>query len=241
MGESDRLITILTSDLGLIRAFAPNALKFKSKNLSSTQLMSYSRLVIYKSRDTYKINDAKTIELFYNLRSDLMALSLASYICELAIALSPQDEKADDFLKIVLNCLYFLSEKKQPYNIIKAIAELKICQYAGYMPNIAACCKCGKSNVENANLDALNGIIYCDDCKSSGDCKPLNYKLLNIPSGVLAAMRHILYGNVKNIFSFILNENSAKILTDITEKFVTAQTERRFKTLDFYNSLSEEQ
>ena len=33
VGENDRLATILTSDLGLIRAFVPGAMKLKSKIL----------------------------------------------------------------------------------------------------------------------------------------------------------------------------------------------------------------
>ena len=43
VGESDRLVTILTREEGVIRAFAQQAKKIKSNKLSATQLFSYSR------------------------------------------------------------------------------------------------------------------------------------------------------------------------------------------------------
>ena len=103
VGEADRLVTVLTEDLGLIRAFAPGALKIKSRNVSATSLLSYSELTIYQSRDTYKINEAKSIEIFFGLRNDIAALSLAGYFCELLMNLAPVFENAENYLRLTLN------------------------------------------------------------------------------------------------------------------------------------------
>ena len=58
VGESDRLITILTRDEGVIRAFAQKAKTIKNAKASSTQLLCYSRLSIYKGRDKMCIRDS---------------------------------------------------------------------------------------------------------------------------------------------------------------------------------------
>jgi len=58
VGESDRLVTVLTRDEGVIRAFVQQAKRLQNRKLSSTQLLSYSRLSVYKGRDKYIINDA---------------------------------------------------------------------------------------------------------------------------------------------------------------------------------------
>ena len=124
VGEADRLVTVLTEDLGLIRAFAPGALKIKSKNISATSLLSYSELTIYQSRDTYKINSATSKEIFFGLRDDIVSLSLAGYFCELLLNLAPIFEKADNYLRLILNSLHLLCEKKRSPEMLKAIFEL---------------------------------------------------------------------------------------------------------------------
>ena len=64
VGESDRLITVLTREEGVLRAFARKAKLLRSSKLSATQLLCYSRFLIYKGRDKYIIDDAQPVEVF---------------------------------------------------------------------------------------------------------------------------------------------------------------------------------
>ena len=70
IGENDRLVTVLTRDKGIIKAFASGAMRLSGKN-AGTSLLSYSHLTLYKSRDTYKINEASVINMFFSLRGDI--------------------------------------------------------------------------------------------------------------------------------------------------------------------------
>ena len=229
VGEADRLVTVLTEDLGLIRAFVPGALKIKSRNVSATSLLSYSELTIYQSRDTYKINEAKSIEIFFGLRDDIAALSLAGYFCELLMNLAPVFEKADNYLRLTLNSLYLLCEKKRSFEMLKAIFELKILQYSGYCPDLSVCAKCKTDNLDNVGFDVVNGVIACKNCKDES--------FVSIPNSVFAALVHIIYADEKKLFSFKISEQSEKVLSDITERYLLAQTDRNYKTLDFYKQM----
>ena len=84
VGESDRLVTVLTRDAGVVRAFARRAKNLKDSKSAATQLLCYSRLSIFKGREKYMIDDAEPMEVFFGLRRDIAALSLAQYFCELA-------------------------------------------------------------------------------------------------------------------------------------------------------------
>ena len=53
----------------------------------------------------------------------------------------------------------------------------------------------------------------------------------------LAALRHIVYGNPRRLYSFTLGEDALRRLSDAAEAFVAAQLERGFRTLDFYKGL----
>ena len=53
----------------------------------------------------------------------------------------------------------------------------------------------------------------------------------------LAALRHILYGDPKRLYSFTLEGKAMDRLAGAAEAFTAAQLERGFRTLDFYKSV----
>ena len=53
----------------------------------------------------------------------------------------------------------------------------------------------------------------------------------------MAALRHIVYGDPKRLYSFTLGQAALDRLAGVAEAFAAAQLERGFKTLDFYKSL----
>ncbi|MDE6880803.1 MAG: DNA repair protein RecO, partial [Oscillospiraceae bacterium] len=58
-----------------------------------------------------------------------------------------------------------------------------------------------------------------------------------LSAGALAALRRVLYGDPRRLYSFTLAEADLKRLGDAGEAYVHAMLERGFKTLDFYKSL----
>ena len=126
IGESDRLVTVLTRDEGVVRAFARRAKNLKDSKNSATGLLCYSRLNLYKGREKYIINDAFPIEVFFGLRKDIVRLSLAQYFCELAFELVPEGVESAEYLRLVLNGLHFLCEGTKPEALLKPIVELRM-------------------------------------------------------------------------------------------------------------------
>ena len=148
VGESDRLVTILTKDEGVVRAFARRAKNLKDSKNAATGLLCYSRLKLSKGRDTYNVNEAFPIEVFFGLRKDVTALALAQYFCQLAVELVPEGVESSEYLRLVLNALHFLCQGTRPQPLLKAIVELRMVSEAGYMPNLAYCANCGAYQAE---------------------------------------------------------------------------------------------
>ena len=114
IGEKDKLVTVLTRHNGLVRAFVRGAKSVKNRKNSSTGMFCYSKISLYKSKETYIIDEAEPIELFFELRNDLEKLALAQYFAEIIIALVQEDESAEEYLRLILNSLYFLANSKFP-------------------------------------------------------------------------------------------------------------------------------
>ena len=60
-----------------------------------------------------------------------------------------------------------------------------------------------------------------------------------LDAACLAAMRHVLYGDPKRLFSFRLAEESLNKMSAACEAYVLTQLERGFRTLDFYKQMQE--
>lgn len=233
IGESDRLVTVLTREEGILRAFVRGAKRMKSRNASSTQLLCYSRLSIYKGRDTYVIDEAQPEEVFFPLRQDMEKLSLAQYFCELSMSLVPENAEAGDFLRLVLNGLYFLSSGKRPASLIKAVVEMRMLSLAGYMPDLIYCQGCGTYEADEMYFLPRQGTLYCGDCYR----KAQRSHGIAMNRGVTTALRHTIYADFSKLFAFSLPEEGRKRLAYLSERYLLSQLDRQFATLQFYHQI----
>ncbi len=234
IGEKDTLVTVLTRDMGVIRAFVRGAKNIKNPKSAPTSLLCYSELGIYSGKDAYVIDDASVIEMFFDLRKDVSRIALAQYFCELAAHICPTEQECSEQLSLVLNALHLLSKGTQPPLIIKACVELRLVAMAGYLPDLVMCKDCGTFENEEMYFLLDGGSIKCSECFK----KAPSPSSVAIDIGILRAMRHIVYSENKKVFSFTLSEKSLEKLSYITESYICKVLERDFSTLHFFKTIN---
>ncbi len=234
VGESDRVVQVLTRDKGLISAFVSGARKPKSKNAAATALLCYSHLTFTQTKDTYRITESEAINVFFELRSDIERLSLAQYICELCQVLVPFGVEGEDYLRLALNSLHFIAKGKMDIRSVKALTELRMMVIAGFMPDLVGCRECGTDLEFPLWLDLAGGDMLCNGCKSA---ESVGGQFAELDKTTFAAMRHIVYSDFERLYSFSLPPENARYLSFVTERYLMAQTDRKFKTLEFFHSL----
>ena len=124
--ETDRILTILTDHDGLLSVKARGVRSNRSKLKGACQLLTYAEFTISDARGFTAITEATAIEMFPELRNDLLLLSLASYFAQLAEVLSQEDASSPALLSLILNALYALSKLKKPPRLVKAATELRL-------------------------------------------------------------------------------------------------------------------
>lgn len=229
IGESDRLVTLLTADLGLVKAFVRRAKTMKNQNLSSTSLFAYSEFTLYKGKDAYVIDNAVPIEIFFDLRADIERLSLAQYFAQLTYYLGAEEQPSEEMLRLVLNAFHLLCNGKKNIKLVKSTVEMRMLSLGGYMPNILACYRCGTYMTDIMYFDVEEGCIYCKDCYRNN--------AITAPLGVITALRYICLTDIAKVFSFKLNDDNLDILSNITERYLLSRIDGRLTTLEFYKSL----
>ncbi len=231
IGEADRFVTALTRDFGTIHASVRGAQRIKSRHMTATSLLTYSRLSLYKGRKQYIIDEAEPLQVFFHLLEDIERLSLAQYFCELAGAIFPEEEPAPDALRLLLNAIHLLDEGKKNLLQIKAVTELRLLTMAGYMPDVSACTGCHATLSDGAWLLPHKGGIVCERCGEK------QVGALPVSGGVLAAIRHIVHGDFAKLFAFSLPEEAYAALAHVSEQYLLCQLQRGFRTLDFFHSV----
>lgn len=226
--DADKILTVLTPDRGRLSVIARGARRKGSRVAAACQLLAYSEMTLYEKGRWTMLDAADTIELFDGLRQDLTALSLAAYFAELTEAVS---DGSGDVLPLLLNALYALSALKKPPQLVKPAFQFRLMALAGYEPMADGCALCGAPEPENPMLDVVHGVVHCGKCREKGGLS------LPLTASGLAALRYVLYGDPRRLYSFSLPPEGLRALNHAADAYVSAQLERSFRTLDYYKSI----
>ena len=252
-GNSDRIVHILTEDHGRLSVMVKGSSKPKGST-APLQLFTYGNYELYQGHggDLYWYRGGSVLNSFYELTSDIVSVSLASYLCDVARDLTPEEASEADsglLLRDLLNSLYVLVNSKRSPAMIKAVFELRAAATMGYCPDLTGCSLCGALSPASAYLDVMDGCLICADCQTKrnrvrevghGDEELRGRNVLcPVSASVLAAMRFILESPPKKIFSFAMKDaEEERALERVTETFLLNHLERDYDTLHFYRSMS---
>lgn len=229
--EHDKILTVLTQEHGKMTMKARGCRRKGSQLSASTQLLVHSEMILFEYRDFTTMREAESLNQFWGVRQDVEKLALASYFAEVMDAVAEEGQAEPELMSLILNSLYALDKLNKPQPLIKAAFELKLLALSGYEPALDGCAVCGYDEPEHPRLDLSEGVLHCHTCKvSEGISMPMSHV-------ALSALRHIVYGDSKRLFSFPIDGQSMEAMSNLCEAFMLTQLERGFRTLDFYKQL----
>lgn len=158
-GESDRLVTILTKEYGLLTAIAPGARKHNSSLGGRSGMFVVNEILIAKGRSLDKITQANTVKSYPGLASDLGKLTASQYLAEIvlcqALSDNPQDELYE-LLNLYLTRLEAVANTDA--SAVLALLSHAVFQFlalGGLAPQVEACCLTQKELVPDFNETRL--------------------------------------------------------------------------------------
>ena len=232
--ESDKILTLLTQEQGKLTVSARGCRKKGSAIAAGCQLLAWSEMVLYDYHGKWAVKEAAAERLFQGVRDDLERLSLGCYFAEVAEALALEGIPSPELLSLSLNSLHALDRMgEKPLPLVKTAFEWRSMCLAGYEPLVEGCAVCGADPPAEARFHLREGVLHCAACRDrvgEGISMPLNGQ-------ALAALRHIVLGDPKRLFSFRLEGEGLRQLEDAGEAYLHTQLERGFRTLDFYKQL----
>lgn len=227
MGDFDKMLTMLTPGVGKISCVAKGARRPKSALLAGTQFLCFGEYMMYKGATTYNINSCETIEVFYNIRTDLDKLKYAVHITKIIQDVTTENQNCYKVLQLFLNTLYTISETDKNLDLVLSIFKLKLLCILGFTPRIERCINCkSEDNISQFSLKD-NGF----KCRV---CGKLDKSCINMNEGTKNAIKYIVLAPAKKLYSFNLKDESLIELNMIAKLYFNEKLEKEYKLEELF-------
>lgn len=137
-GESDRRLTLLTREVGVIDVVAKGARKSGSRLSGSSEPLSASILQIAPGKRQSFVTQAQPISSFPGLRADYDRLTFGLALAELAAGVIPHDHPAEEEFNFLVHAFYDLEIHGKPL-VAFVWAQVRLMELAGFLPSFDRC------------------------------------------------------------------------------------------------------
>lgn len=181
-GENNKILTLLTPQLGKIAAMARGAKKPQSQINAVSQPFTYgSYLLMIGDKGMGTVAQGETIDSYRSIREDLYKTAYASYFAELVDRFTEDREPSQGLFLLLLTMFTYLAEGKDP-DVLARLFEVKMLEVAGIRPELHHCAHCYKPVETAIRFSVLHGGPLCGECHEADAravwMKPVTLKLL---------------------------------------------------------------
>jgi DNA repair protein RecO (recombination protein O) len=141
LGETDRLLTVLTQEYGLVRVVAPGARKHQSSLRGRSDLFAVNQLLIAKGKSLDKIVQVESVVSYPGLGADLGKLTASQYLAELVLYQALSDQPQVELFGLFNQQLRHLEQLPKSSTLASLVqAIFQLLAQAGVEPQVQACC-----------------------------------------------------------------------------------------------------
>lgn len=227
-GEANRMLTVLTREMGKISVGAVGCRKPKSRLASGAQLFFYGRLMVRESKGRSYLASVEMLDAFFDLRSDVRRLAYATYLANAAETFMLEGEPNEELFHLLLSAVAQVCYGSGDPRDIRDIYLVKLMDLMGFCPEVEHCLRCGKANEPAMRFVPEEGGVLCTSCAPLAG-GPISAGALRI----IASSRWIpltKMGSVKL-------GNYRKEIEDALLGFVRYHMDTRFKALAFLDEI----
>ncbi len=136
-GEANKLLTIFTEDLGLMRVAAQGVRLMKSKLRFSIQNYSFSKVSLVRGKEYWRLTNADKLISLYDKRIPLLTRKLMIRTLLFVRRMTPIDVKHSEIFKLIADLYTFLLEHKayiteEVVDSVEKLSTLRILDMLGY-------------------------------------------------------------------------------------------------------------
>jgi DNA repair protein RecO (recombination protein O) len=170
-GESDKIVTFLTRDLGKIAGIAKGAQRSKRRFVNVLEPFTHVdvTLRLRAGSDLAFVNACVLRDAPISVARDLMKFAYASYVLELTDRMVREREAGPDTYELVRDAIALLEQCDPEPGLLRAF-ELQLLRLTGYEPDLGRCRRCGTDFTAGLAMyvHPARGGVVCGRCRGEG-------------------------------------------------------------------------
>jgi DNA repair protein RecO (recombination protein O) len=170
-GESDKIVTFLTRDLGKIAGIAKGARRSKRRFVNVLEPFTHVdvTLRLRPGSDLAFVNACVLRDAPISLARDLLKFAYASYVLELTDRMVREREAGPDTYELVRDAIALLENGDAEPGVLRAF-ELHLLRLTGYEPELGHCRRCATSIASGMTMyvHPARGGVLCVRCRGEG-------------------------------------------------------------------------
>ncbi|KAA0549376.1 DNA repair protein RecO [Bacillus sp. BGMRC 2118] len=181
-GETNKIITLFTRELGKVGVMARGARKPSSRLASVSQIFTYGYFLIQTGSGLGTLQQGESLSSMKHIKEDIISTAYASYLVELTDK-AVEDRKVNPYLfELLYQSLNYLNEGMDA-EIITMIYEMKMLQVIGLYPHLNSCVSCGATEGKFSFSIGQGGLL-CHECLAKDlhriEVSPATVRLLRL-------------------------------------------------------------
>lgn len=229
LGESDRIVNLLTERHGKVRAVVKGVRKTKSRFGARLEPMVHCSLLFYEGRELDIVTQAEVVEFFRPVREDLGRLAKAASLLEATDQLCQERHANPRLFTMLLGGLRALSAHDSP--LLVPAFFLKLLSSEGFHPLLDECASCGDRYGLEA-FDLGQGGVLCVPCAGRSDAMAMSPAALDL-------IRRVLGGDLAGALSAPAGRDVAEV-ERLATRAMEHHLERRLRSLPVAGALATE-
>jgi len=186
LGESDKILRVMTREHGKRSAVGKGVRKTLSRFGARLEPLTHARLHLHRGRTMDVVKQAEIITSFQEIRDNLDLFVAASSMAELVDTLAAEDEPNEGLFDLLLLGLQLLKEYPERARLGLACFEFKVMSQAGFELMVSGCANCGGEMGQEIWFALGLGGFVCGNCRSGGLMNA--GKLVKVSSGTAALL-----------------------------------------------------
>jgi DNA repair protein RecO (recombination protein O) len=162
LGETDRIVTLLTQGHGKVRAVAKGVRKPGSRFGARLEPTSHVALQCYRGRELDVVTQVETIDANRALREHYGCLTHAISMLEATDQVAQERETNPALYRMLVGALRTLAVNPNP--LVSAAFFWKLLSLEGFRPLLDACARCGDDEGPFTSFDLEEGGVLCAAC-----------------------------------------------------------------------------
>lgn len=221
LGESDRIVVLMTENYGKVRAVAKGIRKTKSKIGARLEPLSHVDIQLYRGRELDTVSQVDLIDSSARLHSKLDKLTQGMAMLEAVDQIAEDREPSPHLYRMLQGALNALMEQESP--VMLAAFYWKLLAAEGVRPQVDSCVVCGAVS-DLVAFDIFHGGVQCVTCRTG----------TTISSPAVELLQQVLGGKLLNALAQPESQASFEI-SQLATQAMEHHIERRLRSVAMFS------